>query len=318
MEQTAYAGIPTPVETIESPVANRVQEELQTPRVLFFAGDALTDTEKRNLPFMEPGGIYLPDVKCLRSTKGMLYKCALTLLPPFRMIPDAKAMLGPNRAQLEFQDSFTQTIVGHAHQDFGNWQMWRNGRWLSRETVAYTDEVSDVATATIMGVDVVMLSDETANGNYPVETVAAVRRTIMHTQENWSVDESVKLVVNPDELRRDAISRAAVSVAEEIGATAIIAETKTGATAANIAACRPHLPIVAVTSDKRAAQQLALTYAMRSFVRPDGEKAGSALAVELHRSGYFGRQDRTTVVIVSGRQPGMTGGTDTVRVRVIE
>lgn len=112
MEQTAYAGIPTPVETIESPVANRVQEELQTPRVLFFAGDALTDTEKRNLPFMEPGGIYLPDVKCLRSTKGMLYKCALTLLPPFRMIPDAKAMLGPNRAQLEFQDSFTQTIVG--------------------------------------------------------------------------------------------------------------------------------------------------------------------------------------------------------------
>lgn len=179
-------------------------------------------------------------------------------------------------------------------------------------------EVSDVATATIMGVDVVMLSDETANGNYPVETITAVRRTIMYTQENWPVDESGKLVVTAEESRRNAISRAAVGVAEEIGATAIIAETKTGATAANIAACRPHLPIVAVTSDKRAAQQLALTYAMRSFVRPDGDKAGSALAQELHRSRYFGDQDRATVVIVSGRQPGLTGGTDTLRVRVIE
>lgn len=179
-------------------------------------------------------------------------------------------------------------------------------------------EVSDVATATIMGVDVVMLSDETANGNYPVETVAAVKRTIMHTQENWPVDGSDRLIVTSEEKRRNAISRAAVGVAEEIGATAIIAETKTGATAANIAGCRPHLPIVAVTSDKRAAQQLALTYATRSFVRPDGEKAGSALGKELHDSGYFGNAGNTTVVIVSGRQPGLTGGTDTLRVRVFE
>lgn len=111
MEHTAYASIPDAVETIESPVLNRVQEELQTPRVLFFAGDAITDLEKRQMAFKEHGGVYLPHIKCLRSTKGMLYKCALTLLPPFRMIPDAKAMLGPNRAALEFQDAFTQTIV---------------------------------------------------------------------------------------------------------------------------------------------------------------------------------------------------------------
>lgn len=108
---TAYASIPDAVETIESPVLNRVQEELQTPRVLFFAGDAITDLEKRQMAFKEHGGIYLPHIKTLRSTRGMLYKCALTLLPPFRMIPDAKAMLGPNRAALEFQDAFTQTIV---------------------------------------------------------------------------------------------------------------------------------------------------------------------------------------------------------------
>jgi pyruvate kinase len=179
-------------------------------------------------------------------------------------------------------------------------------------------EVSDVATATVMGADVVMLSDETANGSYPVESVAAMRKTIMYTQENWTVNAAVEQVVSPEELRRNAISHAAVTVADEIGATAIIAETKSGATAANIASMRPQLPICAVTSSARAAQQLALTYATRSFVRPDGEKAGTELAKELFAQQYFGAMDRLTAVIVSGRQPGVTGATDTIRVRIIE
>ncbi len=179
-------------------------------------------------------------------------------------------------------------------------------------------EVSDVATATVMGADAVMLSDETANGSYPVEAVAAMRKTIVYTQENWPVTDVDDHIVTPDEARRNAIARAAMEVAEEIDATAIIAETKSGATAANIASLRPHLPICAVTSSQRAAQQLALTYATRSFVRPDGEKAGTELGRELLDQQYFGEIDKLVAVIVSGRQPGLTGGTDTLRVRVIE
>lgn len=179
-------------------------------------------------------------------------------------------------------------------------------------------EVSDVATAVVQGADTVMLSDETANGNYPVETVAAMRNTILYTQEHWPADLAEQGMVPKEELRRNAIARAAVTVAEEVGATAIVAETKSGATAANIAKMRPHLPICAVTSSPRAAQQLALTYATRSFVRPDGEKAGLDLARELRDVNYFGSNESLTVVIVSGRQPGVAGGTDTVRVRVIE
>lgn len=179
-------------------------------------------------------------------------------------------------------------------------------------------EVSDVATATILGADVVMLSDETANGNYPVESVAAMKKTILYTQENWPVNTAEETATAPHETRRNAISRAAVTVAQEIEAVAIIAETKSGATAANIAVNRPHLPICAVTSSPRAAQQLSLTYATRSFIRPDGEKAGAELARELFTKKYFGDMEKMPVVIVSGRQPGMTGGTDTLRVRVIE
>lgn len=179
-------------------------------------------------------------------------------------------------------------------------------------------EVSDVATATVQGADVVMLSDETANGNYPVETVTAMKKTIMYTQENWPVSDTGSRVVKSGFESLNAISQAAVNIAEEIGASNIVAETKSGATAASIAACRPHMPIVAVTSQARTAQQLALSYATRSFVRPDGDKAGVGLAKELFEQKYFGDIDSMVSVIVSGRQPGVVGATDTIRVRVIE
>lgn len=179
-------------------------------------------------------------------------------------------------------------------------------------------EVSDVATATIDGVDVVMLSDETANGSYPVEAVSAMRQTIFYTQENWPVAPPPQEVVASKAIHRNAIAHAAVTIADEVKATAIIAETKSGATAENIAKMRPHLPICAVTSSPRVAQQLALTYATRSFVRPDGEKIGLALAREIQAERGFGDVDQIVTVIVSGRQPGVSGETDTIRVRVIE
>ncbi len=177
-------------------------------------------------------------------------------------------------------------------------------------------EVGDVANAVIQGADVVMLSDETANGSYPLEAVAAMKRTILYTQDNAPVSE-VHDHVTPANAQRDAISAAAVKLAEQLKVSAIIAETKYGGTATNIASYRPNLPIISVTSEPRAAQQLALNYANRSYVRPDGERAGVELAKELKAEGFFG-EGQTTVIVVSGRQPGLAGATDTIRVRMIE
>lgn len=178
-------------------------------------------------------------------------------------------------------------------------------------------EVSDVANAVIQGADTVMLSDETANGQYPLETVAAMKRVILYTQDNAKVNPMNDLI-HAKNNQQDAISTAAVGLAEQLKVDAIICETKSGSTAANIAAHRPNLPIISVTSTPRAAQQLALSYANRSYIRPDGEKAGFDLAKELKAEGYFGEQDVVTVAIVSGRQPGLVGATDTIRVRVLE
>ena len=178
-------------------------------------------------------------------------------------------------------------------------------------------EVSDVATAAILGTDVVMLSDETANGNYPVETVKMMANTVRYTQSRWPMND-MPIEEGEANRRRNAIAHAAVEVAERVDADFIIAETKSGATAARIAALRPELPIIAVTPSPRVAQQLALSYATRSYVRDDEEHAGVNVAKELLTTGKYSNSGRLVVVVVSGRQPGATGGTDTLRVRVIE
>ena len=174
-------------------------------------------------------------------------------------------------------------------------------------------EVTDVSHATVIGTDCVMLSDETAMGKYPIETVKTMKRVILYTQ----LHVPVRPLETPHNLSSygEAISSSAVSIAKQLQADVIVAETKTGATAQNIAAHRPQRPIVTVTSNRRVAQQLALLYANKVFVRPDAEKAGEQLAKELVMSGYLPHD--ATAIIVSGRQPGITGGTDTLRVRMI-
>lgn len=175
-------------------------------------------------------------------------------------------------------------------------------------------EVSDIATAVITGADCLMLSDETANGKHPIEAIATMKRVILYTQENAPVRPLFYREGNPQ--IQDAISSAVITLAQQVEASAIVCETKSGTTAFSIASHRPSMPIISVTSDARVAQQLALLYANKSFLRPDGEHAGLELAKELRDKDFF--EANSKVVLVSGRQPGLTGGTDTIKVRVLE
>jgi pyruvate kinase len=177
-------------------------------------------------------------------------------------------------------------------------------------------EVSDIANAVITGADCLMLSDETAMGKYPIEAIATMKRVIIYTQEHEPVRPLLYREDADSANQQDSISSAVTTLAHQIGAKAIICQTKTGTTAFSIASHRPSMPIISVTSLPRVAQQLTLLYANKSFLRPDTGTVGYDLAKELREQDFF--DAKSIVVIVSGQQPGVPGGTDTIRVRVLE
>lgn len=178
-------------------------------------------------------------------------------------------------------------------------------------------EVSDVANAVVQGADVVMLSDETANGNYPLETVQEMKKVILYTQNHSQV---LPVSQMPETGRRvyDAISYSAARLAERIDADVIVCQTASGVTAAMMAAKRPNIPILSVTPNPRVANQLSLIYANTAFVRDYTPEFGYDLAVEQKKQGYLktkkGAKDLLTV-IVSGDRDKL--GTDTIRVRYV-
>lgn len=175
-------------------------------------------------------------------------------------------------------------------------------------------EVSDVATAVLVGSDAVMLSDETANGNYPTEAVETMKRVILYAEKHKPLE--VSFPGNEAAGRQYAISRAILGLAENIAAKAIVAETKSGATALQIASLRPKIPIVAVTNDARVAQQLSLVYGVKSYIRPIDKLAATKLTNWLRQNKVLKKGD--VVVTASGRYPGVVGTTDTIKVRVLE
>ena len=178
-------------------------------------------------------------------------------------------------------------------------------------------EVSDVATAVIQGADVVMLSDETANGKYPVETVKEMKKVILYTQ-NHSRLAPLSRQPEGEKAIYDAISATVARLAEQIEADVIVCQTNSGATALAMAAQRPNVPIISVTPNSRVANQLALMYANSAFVREYNEDFGKEIAVELKKSGYLhtkeGKKD-LLAVIVSGDKNKF--GTDTIKIRHI-
>lgn len=174
-------------------------------------------------------------------------------------------------------------------------------------------EVSDIATAITMGADSVMLSDETAVGSYPVEAVALMKRVILYTEANVPVDPL--FMKRNDDSQGSSIASAAITLAHQIKAEAIVASTASGRTARNIASHRPQMPIIMATSNLRVAQQLAIVYGGKSYYSKVAKKAGEKAIASLHKYGQLHAGD--VVVLTYGENPGVAGGTDTIKVREV-
>lgn len=145
-------------------------------------------------------------------------------------------------------------------------------------------EVNDVETAYIEGADAVMLSDETAAGKYPVEAVSTMARAIRYAQEHIGVYDLYDR--NPTDEVNGAIADAAVVMADEVEADAIVVETGDDCLTRSISIQRPTMPILAVAPTDRMANRMSLLFGVRAFVSPDGKS--ETLLRNLMTTNFFG------------------------------
>lgn len=174
-------------------------------------------------------------------------------------------------------------------------------------------EVSDIAGAVLQGADALMLSAETAAGQRPVETVEMMKRVIRRTED--SVEKTAPGRMGDAPVKENAISAAAITLAYQVGAQVIIAETASGQTARNLSAFRPPMPIVMVTHNRRVHQKLALVWGGKSHLveRPEG---AAAMAIKaLKAAGNIASGD--AIVVAAGHSPGLVGGTNRIEVQIV-
>ncbi|MHB2165478.1 pyruvate kinase [Alsobacter sp. R-9] len=180
-------------------------------------------------------------------------------------------------------------------------------------------EVSDVATAVFEGADAVMLSAESASGQFPYDAVATMNRIA----EEVESDQVYRAIITaqraaPEPTGADAIAVAARDVAETLDLKAVIAWTASGSTGLRIARERPQPPILALTPNISTARRLALVWGVHALVTDDArdiddmaDRACRIAAAE----GFAATGQR--VIIVAGVPFGTPGATNMVRIAFV-
>lgn len=180
-------------------------------------------------------------------------------------------------------------------------------------------EATDVANAIFDGADAIMLSEETAVGHFPVETVKIMHLIALEAEAALPYEEmfaSRGLDLQP--LTDDAISYAACHTAHQLGASAVVAYTASGSTARRVSKYRPRTPIVAVTPNEVIQRQLSLSWGVTALkVRETGKviKMFSSAASAVCKAGMACEGD--LVVVTAGLPIGQAGTTNMLKVEKI-
>ena len=176
-------------------------------------------------------------------------------------------------------------------------------------------EVSDVANAILDGTDAVMLSNETAVGDYPVEAVATMARIARRIERDYPqriLDGQMATTIP------NAISQAVSSIARQLNAAAILPLTKSGSTARNVSKFRPSTPILAITSDGSVARQLQLVWGVNPLLIPEQPSTASTFTVAMGVAQQYGLlREGDLVVETAGTLEGVSGSTDLVKVGIV-
>jgi pyruvate kinase len=176
-------------------------------------------------------------------------------------------------------------------------------------------EVSDVANAILDGTDAVMLSNESAVGDYPVEavaTMATVARRIERDYPRRVLDSHMATTIP------NAICQAVSTVARQLNAAAILPLTKSGATARNVSKFRPSTPILAITSEEKVARQLQLVWGVNPLLVREMDSATATFTKAMdvaQEQDLLARGD--LVVQTAGTLAGVSGSTDLLKVGLV-
>jgi pyruvate kinase len=178
-------------------------------------------------------------------------------------------------------------------------------------------EATDVANAILDGTDAIMLSEETAAGNYPAEAVMMMDR-IARSAET-SLDEVKFENISVEPVTEDAISRASYFIAKEIGAAAIITPTWSGSTARRVSRFRPKQPILAPTPNETALDFLSLCWGVIPVSIPLTATMDDMIHYSIdaaRRSGFI--ESGQHLVITGGAPLHVPGKTNFIKVETVE
>jgi len=177
-------------------------------------------------------------------------------------------------------------------------------------------EAADVANAVIDGTSAVMLSAETSVGSYPVEAVRAMAEIATAAEQAPEIHGRARTTIG--ETAAAAVMHAAVELADEIDAAALVVPTSTGGAARACAKYRRRRPIIALAYEPRAANQLTLEWGVHPASVHVAETVDDMIDAALLAAGEtFGLPSGARVVVTAGRQTGTPGGTNLIMVREI-
>ncbi|CAH2604883.1 pyruvate kinase II [Rhodovastum atsumiense] len=177
-------------------------------------------------------------------------------------------------------------------------------------------EASDVATAVFDGADAVMLSAETAAGQFPYEAVNIMDRIVARVEQDpgWrAIIEASRPA--PERSTADALAAAARQVAHTIGAAAICAFTASGSTALRASRERPEAPVISLTPDAATARRLAVVWGVYAAASPETRTEADLVNSVVRLVTQAGLVTISAdIVLLAGKQFGQAGGTDALRI----
>lgn len=178
-------------------------------------------------------------------------------------------------------------------------------------------EAADVANAVLDGTDAVMLSEETAVGDYPVDALRYLERIAAQAEESFP--HALYLRMPPPKRVPESVAHAACVLANHLGAAAVVATTRSGSTAANISRFRPQRPIIAMTPEETTFRRLSLYWGCIPLRMPDLLNTDEmiAQATRLVVDHKFA-QPTDTLIITAGHPLWRQGTTNMLRVKIVE